>query len=240
MKIITYNLRFGGKGCVHWKEIIDQHDPDVLLVQESYPPSDHLPDEVDAARAVWSPAAGKNGEMKRGSAVHFKRYEPQPIRLPQFHGWVVGAEIDDVFGKRVRFFSLHAPSGMGTYQRVVNQILDCLLDFRDGTELVIGGDFNLSIGERHESEELRTSTADLKIQNRLRDEFGLVNCWQAANPNQPLPQTLRWSNQPKIPYHCDGIFVPNPWADQLESCEVISGELWDRLRNHNPVLAEIN
>ena len=79
--------------------------------------------------------------------------------------------------------------------------------------------------ERHESEELRTSPADLKIQARLHNEFGLINCWQSANPNQPLPQTLRWSSKRNIPYHCDGIFVPKSWADRLQSCEVVSGEL---------------
>src|SRR4051794_9520523 len=55
---------------------------------------------------------------------------------------------------------------------------------------------NVGIGERHPSEARTTSVADLKVHRRLREEFGLVNCWQAANPGVPLAQTLRWSNAP--------------------------------------------
>lgn len=244
MKIVTYNLRFGGKGRVHWQEIIDRYDPDVLLVQESYAPAEHLPDDGEECCAVWSPAVGKNREMKWGSGVYAKNQSPRMIRIPKFQGWVVGAEVKGIPGRfaknrTVRYISLHAPSGMGSYQKVVNQILDILLKYRDGCDLVIGGDFNLSVGERLESEDLSTSNADRKIQVRLRDEFGLVNCWQTANPNQPLRQTLRWTNQPEAPYHCDGIFVPRRWAKRLKSSKVISGKLWNSLSDHNPILAEI-
>jgi hypothetical protein len=65
----------------------------------------------------------------------------------------------------------------------------------------------------------------------------MANCWQAANLDPPLHQTLRWTNDRTIPYHCDGIFVPMAWKDRLESCMVLSGDDWDRLSDHNPVLA---
>ena len=68
-------------------------------------------------------------------------------------------------------------------------------------------------------------------------EFGLLNCWQTANPDQPLCQTLRWTGDRAIPYHCDGIFVPRSWKDRLKSCEVIAGDEWNRLSDHNPVVA---
>ena len=74
-------------------------------------------------------------------------------------------------------------------------------------------------------------------QVRLAEEFGLHNCWQTANPDQPLSQTLRWTGDRTIPYHCDGIFVPRSWKDRLKSCDVIAGEEWNRLSDHNPVVA---
>ena len=116
--------------------------------------------------------------------------------------------------------------------------MDCLLPFGDDAEIVIGGDFNLTVSERHEDEDKTTSNTDRKIQARLRNEFGLINCWQHANPNTPLPQTLRWVSKKDVPYHCDGIFVPKEWENSLTSCEVISGNMWDRLSDHNPVLAD--
>jgi exonuclease III len=244
MKIISYNLRFGGKGRVHWREVIDRYSPSVLLVQESYPPSEHLPeDDKVESNAVWASAVNSNKSMKWGSGIYLPDCPPTPIEIPDFHGWVVGAEVENwphspAKSKKTRFFSIHAPGHKGSYQKAVNAILDLLLEYRDGCELVIGGDFNLSVSERQEDEEKTTSNADRKIQNRLRDEFGLVNCWQTANPDQPLPQTLRWVSKPEVPYHCDGIFVPKEWVAALKSSEVISGELWDGLSDHNPVMVE--
>ncbi len=78
------------------------------------------------------------------------------------------------------------------------------------------------------------------IQARLRDDFSLINCWETANPGVVPAQTLRWSRNPTVPYHCDGIFVPASWSPKLKSCEVLSGPLWDQLSDHNPVVAEFH
>ena len=72
---------------------------------------------------------------------------------------------------------------------------------------------------------------------RFQREFGLMNCWQMAHPNQDLVQTLRWSNDKTKPFHCDGIFASAHWYRFLDGAEVISGEDWDRLSDHNPVVA---
>jgi exonuclease III len=246
MKIVSYNLRAGGTGCVHWQEVIERYSPSVLLVQESFPPKEHLPakpHEETEACSVWAPAFNANGNRKWGSGAYIPNCSANPIRLPKFNGWVVGAEVEGwkdspAKSKKTRFFSLHAPGHMGSYQKVVNEILNCLLAFREDAEIVIGGDFNLTVSERHSDEERTTSNADRKIQTRLKDEFGLINCWQHANPDTPLSQTLRWGSKKEVTYHCDGIFVPRTWASSLKSCEVVSGDLWDGLSDHNPVIAE--
>ena len=136
----------------------------------------------------------------------------------------------------LRAFSVHAPV-RGSYHRAVNEILDMIAAHVGRGDLVIGGDFNVGIGERQASEDRTTSAADRAIQRRLRDEFGLANCWQEANPGRPLAQTLRWSNAPAVPYHCDGLFVPRSWLPRLRSCEVVSSPEWDSLSDHNPVVA---
>ena len=106
----------------------------------------------------------------------------------------------------------------------------------DQNQPVIGGDFNLTVSHWPSSER-PVSKQDLAIQARLSDEFGLVHCWQATNPDQPLCQTLRWTGNRTIPYHCDGLFVPKDRKDRLESCVVLSGDEWDCLSDHNPVVA---
>ena len=246
MKIVTYNLHFGGKARVHWHEVIEGFSPDILLVQESYAPSEHLSPLLHRDKhehAVWSAVESNGKTMGWGSGVFAASHRPTPLRLPSFEGWVASAEIanfncPDGQQRRMRIFSLHAPTGMGTYQKVVNAILDTILEHRDGCDVIIGGDFNLTVGERHESEGRITRKADLTIQSRLREEFGLINCWQTANADQPLPQTLRWVSNRSVPYHCDGLFVPATWSPHLKSCSVISSSKWETLSDHNPVVAE--
>lgn len=65
----------------------------------------------------------------------------------------------------------------------------------------------------------------------------LVNCWAAANPGRPPDQTLRWTGDPGVPYHCDGVFVPAGWRDRLLSCAVLAGDEGEALSDHNPVVA---
>lgn len=244
LNIVSYNLRLGGKNKFQWQEIIKRYTPSVFLVQESNSPAEHFPGDNEVpAHTVWSPAV-KNGKTLRwGSAVYVPECYPTVVRVPKkFRGWLVGAKVEHWNATPgccdcTRFFSLHAPSGHGSYQKIVNAMLDYLLGFVDGGELVLGGDFNLAISSRHESEAGETRRADLRIQRRLSEEFELINCWRTANPNLPLEQTLRWSANPLEPYHCDAIFVPAKWAGWLDSCLVVSGDRWDQLSDHNPVVA---
>jgi hypothetical protein len=241
VRIITYNLRFGGSGNAHWSKIFDDFDPDVFLVQESFEPIQHLPALIHGDRhrdACWKSVA----ELNWGSAVYVKKGVTCLLELPDFHGHVVGIEVEgSAFpiseGCPLRIFSVHAPDRAG-YQRTVNSILDMIEDNRGEGDLVVGGDFNLTVGERPESEVLKTSKADLTILARLRDEFGLVSAWQAANPSGQLPQTLRWAKDPLMPYHCDGIFIPQKWTNRLHGCTVVSGLDWSKLSDHNPVMVE--
>lgn len=190
MKLASYNMHFGGKAGVHWNEMLKGFDPDILLVQESLPPLDHLPVTSHGAsheRAIWSPVETTEKTMNWGSGVYFKNATPQRIKLPRYAGWVTGAEVEafkcpDGQTKRLRVFSIHAPTAKESYQKAMSSILDMLMDYRDGCDIVTGGDFNITISERHESEHRKTEAADRKIQHRLRDEFGLINCWQESNP----------------------------------------------------------
>lgn len=242
MRIITYNLRAGGAGKAHWGKVFDSFDPDVFMAQESYEPIHHLPPLIYGEQhrdACWTRVEG----VKWGSAVWVRNAAARLIELPDFHGNVVGVEVDaTVFsvsdGRPIRVFSVHAPK-RGSYQRAVNSILDMIGANRGDGDLIIGGDFNLSVGERLESEELKTSRADLVILARLKSEFGLMSSWQAANRGVPLPQTLRWAKEKVTPFHCDGIFIPQRWSSRLKTCTVVSGPDWNELSDHNPVMVEL-
>jgi len=143
---------------------------------------------------------------------------------------------------------LHAPK---PYTTSVEGMLDVVWANRGDADIILGGDFNLTIGERHHTERnddgtrWTTNPDERAIQTRLRDQFGLVNCWQAANPGVPLAQTLRWSGEPVRSFHVDGIFVPSTWG--FPRCTVVSNEEWtgrndgSRLprSDHNPVVVSV-
>lgn len=186
---------------------------------------------------TWTPVC-----PQWGSAVYVKSEHPRALELPDFNGWVVGVELIESMstskGNKVRLFSVHAPTCNKSYSKVVGEILDMIQDNRDGCDLLIGGDFNLTISRRHETEERKNKNVNLGIQGRL-NEFGLVNCWQTMHPNVPVAQTLRWDRDPEPKFHCDGIFIPKSWASRLVSCEVLWSEEWVGLSDHNPIVATL-
>jgi hypothetical protein len=240
MNTATYNLRKGGAARTHWATLIEQHAVDLLLLQESYPPDIHLPPLMFPAareRAVWD-MVESNGW---GSAIFSRDGSLEPIAVPGFPGWVVGAEISGAAWQSGRseatcVFSIHAPSRVGSYSKQVNKLLDAIGQVAAGREIILGGDFNLTISPGLETDR-PVSKADRAIQARLADEFQLLNCWRAANLAEPLQQTLRWSSNKTIPYHCDGLFVPRSWQARLQSCCILTGDDWNRLSDHNPVVA---
>jgi hypothetical protein len=163
------------------------------------------------------------------------------IGIPQFDGWVVGGEIQAPrWSQRpLRIFSVHGPAGDHGYVHTMNEILDRLARIKGRADLVLGGDFNVVVGYRPEGDPLTMRGDRRDLLDRLGAEFAMTSCWQARNPGRPLAQTLRWSANPKTPYHCDGIFIPIAWLPRLRSCRVIRGSHWTRLSDHNPVLAEL-
>lgn len=241
MRISTYNLLRGGAALTHWSQMICEVGVDLLLVQESYAPERHerpLLDFRSADKSIWSAVPGHDW----GSGIFCSSGELSELQLKDFEGWCCGAKLAgsewNDGEQPLLVFSIHAPSKKGvTYGQLVNQILDQIVHLRDGSEIVIGGDFNLTVSQRHSSESRKLAAADRAIQDRIHGELGLMNCWQTANPSQPLGQTLRWQRAPKVPYHCDGIFVPQAWKDRLQTCDIHDGDDWQSLSDHNPVVA---
>ena len=266
MKIATYNLRFGGRANnrVHWQTLIEHAAPDVLLLQETLAASEYLPEYLPAEmcerqkeQICWRPVEGR----RWGSGIYVRRgrLTPLPPISEAFAGWVCGAKVEGLGAfaaekeiteekiteeeieteKGLYVYSIHAPSVRSSYVKQVNLILDGIrAQVPAGAAVVIGGDFNLPLGFRHASEAMQQ--CEPKLMARFRREFGLMNCWQVANPNRDLPQTLRWSKDPVPPFHCDGIFAPGGWFRYLEGAEVLAGQVWDGLSDHNPVVVRFD
>jgi len=243
MRIVTYNfLRAGSlKRCGHWSRLIRNLKPDVVLAQECRPPQsshgERFQHEADDAFA-WRCA----GTRPWGSGLYARSAALVPVVIPDYDGWVVGGKIRNTSWSRrpVLVFSVHGPVGERGYVRTMQCILDRVAALRDGVDLVLGGDFNIAVGYRPPKDPIRFLRGERDVLDRLKNEFDLVSCWQAANPDRTLAQTLRWTGNPDAPYHCDGIFVPRSWLPRLKSCRVVRGSHWNRLSDHNPVVADFH
>src|SRR5262249_9198467 len=241
MRIVTYNfLRAGSlKRCGHWSRLIRNLRADLVLAQECRPPAsspgERFRQGVDDA-FMWQ-SAGARGW---GTGLFARSASLVPIGVPDYDGWVVGGEIRNTpwSARPLMVFSIHGPVGERGYIRTMQHILDRLAVFRQRADLVLGGDFNVAVGYREHGERVKFLRGERELLDRLASEFDLVSCWQAANPNRPLAQTLRWMGNPEAPYHCDGIFVPCAWLRRLKSCRVVRGSRWTQLSDHNPVIAD--
>lgn len=241
MRIVTYNfLRAGSlKRCGHWSRVIRNLKPDLVLAQECRPPQTspgerfrHDPHDAFA----WQSA----GNRCWGTGLYAQSASLVPVAIPDYDGWVVGGEIRNAaWSERpLTAFSIHGPVGERGYIHTMQHILDRVALLRNRGDLVLGGDFNVAVGYRQARERIRILRGERDILDRLSNEFDLVSCWQAANPDRPLTQTLRWMGNPGAPYHCDGIFVPRSWLPRLKFCRVVRGSCWNQLSDHNPVVAE--
>jgi len=241
MRIVTYNfLRAGSLNrSGHWSRVIRHLKADLVLAQECRPPESSpgerfRHDGCDAL--VWQPA----GDRSWGSGLLARAVSLVPIAIPEYSGWVVGGEIRNApwLECPLIIFSVHVPAGERGYIHTMHGILDHVTAFRPGADVVLGGDFNVAAGYRTIDNGIRFLRGERDLLDRLTNDFGLAPCWQAANPNRALAQTLRWSGNPSTPYHCDGIFVPRTWLPRLKSCRVVRGSHWTKLSDHNPVVAE--
>ena len=249
LKLATHNLyRCGPKDYSAWARDLAVLDPDILLLQESSEPAlyvGNLPPERHAQvhSAIWAQAATNYW----GSAIYLKQGSSVEMSLPaELRGWVVGAEVRDLAWHPASpgplcVFSIHAPTRVSRdYEGEVNAALDAIASLATGHAVIIGGDFNVTVSARHGAEERRNTLGERAIHRRLRDEFGLINCWQAIHPDEALSQTYRhfFSDNPQ-PFHIDGLFVPAAWQPFLKSCEVANGPAWRGSMNsdHFPIIA---
>jgi exonuclease III len=244
MRIITYNLHFGGKTTPNnpWQRMLDEFHPDIVFAQESFHPSQYFSPETFSE---FKTCLHKNVDHGRwGSAIVSRHLPLEEIHLdmPEFEGWVIcarakGIQIGDL-SEPVLFLNVHAPS-RGNYEILVTQLIEAIVEKFPGEKIVMGGDFNLTTAIRQENEELQNTKGELAILKHIENGLGLINTWQTLHPCQPLPQTLRWNNKPLTPYHCDAIYIPKCWSSQLLQAEIINHGDWDNLSDHKPIVANV-
>jgi exonuclease III len=231
VRILTYNFLGGGSAVRDAWKSIGRLKPDILLAQECRCPHAGAP-----RQAVWAEAVAG----RWGTGLFLARGGIRELEVRGFSGWIAGGELDQdnrITARPLRVFSIHCPAGEHGYVKTMNALLDAIAPLAAGADLVLGGDFNVACGMRRARDPVPFGNRERALLERMAREFDLMPCWQAMHPRAPLAQTLRWTGNRATPYHCDGIFAPRAWRSKLVRCRVIAGAQWDRLSDHNPVLA---
>lgn len=240
MRIATFNMRHGG-GSAAWAKVLEATAADLVFAQETRDPSDFLAEITESfgfSSATWAVVPSRQ-RARWGSAVLSTANAIDEVPVPGFAGWVVGGRL--ALGRTKIFaFSVHIPTRKGAgYLEQCERLVDRLRRIVAGAPVVLGGDWNVTVGHRRPDETKQNTRSELRLLARLRAELGVVPAWSTFHPQAHLPQTLRWVCDPLPPYHCDGIFLPEGWAPRIRSVEVLAGEEWERLSDHNPVVVEV-
>ena len=239
LRIASHNMCRGGRVDAGnaWQRLMSDVEADIVCAQETRHPSLYL-----ASDNGWrEPIHRLVPHGQWGSAILSRRHALTELPIAdEFAGWVVGARLHDVdMGGRVQdleVYSVHIPSP-GPYERRVRKLIDILGRSPSGRPRIMAGDFNVTVALRQHFEDWKNSPGEKRILQRFRDELDLTNAWQAMHPEEPLPQTLRWSRNKTVPYHCDGIFVDSRCGELLRGAVVLDDASWAAISDHNPVVA---
>lgn len=248
LRLLTYNLHFGGRKDQNlWERMMNDFVPDIVFAQESRHPLEYF---TQRRFANLRGCVHQNvpTHQQWGSAIISTKHRllPVPVTDGDYNGWVVGALAPDIeIGGNVQevlLVSFHAPSlNSGTYEKHVEMILEQIKFRWPNTPKIIGGDFNLTAALSSSGSKLGENTGgELRILRKLKEEMGVTNAWQHLYPGTELPQTLRWSKDKSIPYHCDAIFLDMKFTPHIAQAEVHKDGEWGLLSDHNPIFVTLS
>jgi endonuclease/exonuclease/phosphatase family metal-dependent hydrolase len=236
MVFLNWNVLFGG-GTSAALDLAGQLATDVVFLQEAF-----------VTREWHGPVCGGQvPEQNWGSSVLVHGGTLEPIAVVGYTGWVVGArwlpERPDA-PRAIYLFSVHSPTSpkgephksyIGESLQIVRSIC---AEVPASAPLVIGGDFNFtSFGERLPIERPLNTRREREALTEFRS-LGLSIAWRDAHPMLPLPQTLRWNNDPTVPFHCDG-FLLRGRDGTADECDVLSSEAITNRSDHNPLVLRV-
>jgi exodeoxyribonuclease-3 len=246
MRLLTYNIRYGGVGRVEpLAAVIEACAPDLVVLQEAT-----RPDVVErlAARAgmkTWAATPGHSvGFMSRLEIAHHQWHRPASSRRAFLE--IVPA------GDSLRVFGIHlsAVHSNWTERRRVRELRAVLASvdrYQHGLH-VLAGDFNtLAPGETLDlarlpprlravvwltGRQIRWETIQVMLDRSYVDAYRSLS--QDDDPGYTFPAA-----DPHI--RLDFVFLPSAWATRLRSCRVVRGGLHvAAASDHLPLLAELD
>ncbi|HKP81463.1 MAG TPA: endonuclease/exonuclease/phosphatase family protein [Pyrinomonadaceae bacterium] len=245
LRLLSYNIRFGGHGREQaLAETIVAASPDLVVFQEATDPV--VIERIAEATKfpIW--AARRNhsiGFLSRQKVDYYEWHYPEAAR----HSFL---EIVPAGGK-VRVFGLHLSARFSKWDerrraREIRSLLDGIKRHQDGFHVLVG-DFNtLAPGEVLELNRLPAWIRALiwisgrKLQResiQLMLDAGYADGFRTLQPDVKGYTFPTWDPHVRLDY----VFVPKTFANLLVKCEVIT-EPEERIRaasDHCPLIAEL-
>lgn len=242
MRLLTYNIRYGGVGRVEGlAAVVNGCAPDVVVLQEATRPD--VVEKLAAATgmAAWAAHAGHSvAFMSRAKVRAHAWHRPPSSRRAYLE--IVPAE------GALRIFGLHlsAVHSNWTERRRVRELRAVLAGIAEhqGGLHVVTGDFNtLAPGETLELRKLppRLRAFVYLTGRKIRWETiqimldaAYVDGYRALHPS--LPGLTFPAGDPHV--RLDYVFVPKAFASRLKRCEVVAGAA--AASDHLPVVADLD
>ena len=245
MKLLSYNIRFGGLGREQaLAAVIGQAEPDLVVFQEAIHPD--VIERLAHATGLSFWAARKNhsiGYISRTEMAYHEWHYPAGARHPFLEVVPEGSE--------TRIFGLHLSARFSKWDerrraREIRALLAGIKRHQDGFHILVG-DFNtLAPGEVLETRrmpawiraliwvsgrKLERETIQVMLDSGYLDGYRLLH---KEDNGYTFPT---WDRRVRLDY----VFVPRPFGNRLLKCEVVThSEVIRDASDHCPLLVELD
>jgi exodeoxyribonuclease-3 len=245
LKLLSYNIRFGGLGREQaLAAVIGQAEPDLVVFQEAIHPD--VIERLAHATGLSFWAARKNhsiGYISRTEMAYHEWHYPAGARHPFLEVVPEGSE--------TRIFGLHLSARFSKWDerrraREIRALLAGIKRHQDGFHILVG-DFNtLAPGEVLETRrmpawiraliwvsgrKLERETIQVMLDSGYLDGYRLLH---KEDNGYTFPT---WDRRVRLDY----VFVPRPFGNRLLKCEVVThSEVIRDASDHCPLLVELD
>ena len=244
MKLLSYNIRFGGKGREQLiGSVIRECDPDIVILQEAVDPDVVKRIAAEADMSYWGAKKELSvGFVSRIPVSHYEWHHLPSLRRPFLQ---ISPEGPDcvIFG--VHLSAIHSNFTERRRLRELNALLRSIGEHKDRFHVLVG-DFNtLAPGELLDMRRLpaRLRLLALVLGGRVRFrtiqamlDAGYADIYRRFHSDEGFTFPT-WDPHVRLDYY----FVPTMHAERVKNCKVIT-EAPDvaKASDHFPLLAEID
>ncbi|MDQ6653384.1 MAG: endonuclease/exonuclease/phosphatase family protein [Acidobacteriota bacterium] len=245
VKLLSYNIRFGGrKRERELAEVIRDVGPDLVVFQEAIDPDVINRLAVATDLPFWAARREHSiGYISRLEIAHHEWHYPAGAKHSFLEIILAGSE--------ARIFGLHLSSmfskwGERRRVREIRALLKSIERHQHGFHVLVG-DFNtLAVGEILDVRRMPAwirglvwlSGRDIQRETiQLMRDSGYVDGYRRLHPSEKGYSFPVWDPHLRLDY----VFVPNGFADRLLQCEVIDeSDSARKASDHFPLLAHLD